>query len=1110
VSKQRREVTVPAHQKGLALMVVMAMAALGAATYMLNEFSSKAATAATVQESRDTRQALREARSTLLGAAISDVGSTERPGQLPWPDRRESASPKYDGWSDCSTAAFTSSHYGYLLGRFPYLGEFNPNDSRDDCVGVATAIRLGTRFIDGTGEPLWYAVSRNLLNTDADPGTSGTQLWPINPDIATNMPVGWDWLRVCDAQGRLISDRVAAVIIAPGEAVDGQSRDGPAPLAKEFLDTLEIELEGGSSGFISNAYSDNLADIPTLSGAGECASNGGAGEDFVSAAGVDPDARINFNDELVYITIDEIIAAVQSRAVNVAVNALNKYRDAHEGRLPWLSPFANASLADSDFDPDNAIVQGLTASASTVSNGIQLVSQSNPGQFDDSMVAAQIQNQTDGSYGIIYEVVNAQIVVVAKLAGGTKNTFSAGDQYEISISPLLDGLVATYTASAIGGQLVAATDPGHFDVSLIGAPIRNKSDGSTAIVTAVVDDKTLGISDLVGGKTNAFALDDVYEISTFRSDIYGDTTEGQLPFAHPDVIEDITSDFGVEWDFTLEPSAPATFTKTLYPNESATFTDSQELFATSSLRSGVVAITNAVGGLESGVCRYISALNVRCQGVAYRVPLLSVEAGNRSNNFQLRVKAATETVATVTQPVSFAEWGVGVGDRVLNRSDPKLDGSGDPTGDYAMGIISTIDDTHRKDRLYVFALERGEVNAFDGNDIVEVYPAAKVYTGTATGGSTSTIQDTTLVVGDNFNDRDITVDDVVSDDNGAYAFVTDVNAAGDTLTLGTWRGAAVPDYTAGGAYTVRSGFVTKRRIKLDLHLEDSTATSSTDLDGDSVSSVTTPEEDSPEIAPPENLPDSPVVTDVTVATVRQGYVPQDTDPDSVTDVLLHAPTGSDPADYVGNAIVIEDLDWNNNVVAKSSVTVAATTRGAIKVTGIGREMTVGNSTNDHLPLWFVDNGWHQFIYVAMGNVLRPETALPYDPDAVAGACPSEEECLKVYRERANIPADPNLDPSDAHVHAVVIGAGVAVNLWDGADTVLQTRPSNNVMDYMEGENAQVIRTQNEIDAGGFVSVANDEGFEFRPNDAVFIDNLDVLVDFNDSVKLLEPFTVTEN
>ena len=141
--------------------------------------------------------------------------------------------------------------------------------------------------------------------------------------------------------------------------------------------------------------------------------------------------------------------------------------------------------------------------------------------------------------------------------------------------------------------------------------------------------------------------------------------------------------------------------------------------------------------------------------------------------------------------------------------------------------------------------------------------------------------------------------------------------------------------------------------------------------------------------------------------------------------------------------------------------------------------------SDDIPTWVIINGWHQFLYVAYGDAFRPDAVFPYVANS-DGTCPAQSPCLTVYRGRTTAPqSSADTARADGDVHAVVVGAGVAVEV----DGVAQVRPSSNVADYFEGENAQRLLASHPHGEVG------DLEFEFEP-DAL------LLPTFNDAIKLL--------
>jgi hypothetical protein len=176
------------------------------------------------------------------------------------------------------------------------------------------------------GDRLWYAVSINLVHNhvaSSDP--------IINPDIIHSPPN--PWLQVKDMNGNVISDRVAAVIIAPGEALGGQNRAGVATV-ENFLDSFQK----GGTVYSNQDYTS-------------------ADEDFFIA---DDSMRVDdgdltitrpylFNDKLVYITIDELMAALEKRVGEEVRRSLKAYKDIN-GYYPYAAHLGTSLSFDTDGD----------------------------------------------------------------------------------------------------------------------------------------------------------------------------------------------------------------------------------------------------------------------------------------------------------------------------------------------------------------------------------------------------------------------------------------------------------------------------------------------------------------------------------------------------------------------------------------------------------------------------------------------------------------------------------------------------------------------------------------------------------------------------------------
>src|SRR5450830_239247 len=275
-------------QSGAALILIAFILGLGVTAYLIKTMNT-----ITLAQQRDekTYKALADAKAALIAWAVSHPNY---PGQFPFPDR--SGGGGYDGKSDCYTGTF---QYSFLLGQLPIVGQSNP------CIQPHTG--LGGDWTDAQGNRLWYAVSRNLVHQYQSPSSNPI----INPNIV-NDP-SYSWLKVLDRNGNLVSNRVAAVIIAPGEALPGQVR-GLTAGASAFLDSFKI----GAATYSNASYASSDEDFVL-------------GEDTKSVPLSDTSFQkpYFFNDKLVYITIDELMDALQKRVGEQVKASLKAYYSAN-------------------------------------------------------------------------------------------------------------------------------------------------------------------------------------------------------------------------------------------------------------------------------------------------------------------------------------------------------------------------------------------------------------------------------------------------------------------------------------------------------------------------------------------------------------------------------------------------------------------------------------------------------------------------------------------------------------------------------------------------------------------------------------------------------------
>jgi type II secretory pathway pseudopilin PulG len=306
-------------------------------------------------------------------------------------------------------------------------------------------------YLDSTGERLWYAVSDNFRNTNI-------KFQPLNSETPGQLNVDG------------IND-IVAVIIAPGEPVNAQV----------------------------NRPSNNIADY--LEG-----DNATTGDDSFTL-------NSGGNDQLIYITRQELMAAIEKRVLGDVKTALETYK-ATAGAYPWLSPFA---------DP-KAVARQVAGTADACNFPCDPLTTLNANDHDfitrGVAVGDVIYNITDGSIGTITAVA-ANSLDVAGLELGTDNDFDENDRYVINPKTTPAILLGTATA---GGDNDTLADNSR-DLRDIGAEVSdvidNLTDGSSAIITSI-SANSIEIDGLTGGTDNLFQTGDVYQV---RNN-YGVATNG--------------------------------------------------------------------------------------------------------------------------------------------------------------------------------------------------------------------------------------------------------------------------------------------------------------------------------------------------------------------------------------------------------------------------------------------------------------------------------------------------------------------------------------------------------------------------------------------------------
>ena len=319
------------NERGLALLALVFFIAIIVTVYTVKKLNASEITA---QRDKNTAIALAQAKDALMGWSIAHP---QYPGILPFPDRR-AGDGNYDGNADCTN--FVPA-FNLLIGKLPFAAQTVP------CIGVgANQYGVSTDLIDGSGERLWYAVSRNLIRTSVALGSL-----VINPAIA-DAPAE-PWLVVRDKNGQIISNRVAAVIIAPGAPIAGQDRSGGLAGPNAYLDNITI------AGVTYSNANDAIANEDFI-----------IGDDMRHVSPTNPLylQPYQYNDKLIYITIDELMLALNKRAVREAANSLRAYYQASAVNAgDRFYPYA-AILGDLNNACEEGIQQGLLPINSAASN----------------------------------------------------------------------------------------------------------------------------------------------------------------------------------------------------------------------------------------------------------------------------------------------------------------------------------------------------------------------------------------------------------------------------------------------------------------------------------------------------------------------------------------------------------------------------------------------------------------------------------------------------------------------------------------------------------------------------------------------------------------------
>jgi len=288
---------------GFALLIFL-IVLLGIAGIALTGFSQNALKSVEKSRFEHNKEVLLKAKQALLmyafnypAVSLAAGGVARGPGRLPCPDTDNDGQPE--------PSFFCIAGVG-LVGRFPWDDpDFRYYDARD-----------------ASGERLWYSVSRNFANT-------GPAV--VNSDSAGTISI-FDQSRNLLYNGAV--NGVAAVIIAPGSAINNQDR---SILNADNPSDTTPDTDPGIVNPANYLDSFNTFDNSSFLNGGNNDADG-----FILGPVTDQSIEV-INDQIIIITADEVIAMAEKATLQVYQDAINEYQtDIGIERYPWLDPYESS------------------------------------------------------------------------------------------------------------------------------------------------------------------------------------------------------------------------------------------------------------------------------------------------------------------------------------------------------------------------------------------------------------------------------------------------------------------------------------------------------------------------------------------------------------------------------------------------------------------------------------------------------------------------------------------------------------------------------------------------------------------------------------------------
>ena len=344
------------------VLIVLTLLAIGGAIFLTGVAGNLVGRERSDAEAIAKSDVLQQAKLSLLGyaARVTNGASGNRLGNLPTPDILNTAGTAivYDGLSDSSNKCLGNSG-----GGLPGAGA----NANKRCLGKFPIkdlpLALGiTDAHDPAGKVPWLAISPNLdfwdsclniLNSDVLNFAYTAFNCPILPTQSTAL--AYPWLTLYDKDGAVLSSRVAAVLIMPGEAITtetrSQARTPAAPgQPADYLDSIQVPL-GCTSSCVRTFDNAGLANEFIYIPAGT----------YYPTDAEDPAKRgqpIKFNDVVVYITIDELMAFLEKRVLKEMASAVNELSNPANKNIgfPWAATFTASDTIDNFYMQPGQVV----------------------------------------------------------------------------------------------------------------------------------------------------------------------------------------------------------------------------------------------------------------------------------------------------------------------------------------------------------------------------------------------------------------------------------------------------------------------------------------------------------------------------------------------------------------------------------------------------------------------------------------------------------------------------------------------------------------------------------------------------------------------------------